>query len=167
MIRSITDFEMLWPQELEATQKIFKHLTDKSLAQAITPRNRTLGRLAWHIVTTIPEMMLRTGLSLDGVSADAPLPSSAKTIFTSYNGVAVSLLDEVKKHWTDATLSQKDEMYGQIWTRGKTLAVLIHHQIHHRGQMIVLMRQAGLNVPGIYGPAREEWAQWGMTEPEV
>jgi uncharacterized damage-inducible protein DinB len=35
------------------------------------------------------------------------------------------------------------------------------HQAHHRGQMTVLMRQAGLTVPGVYGPAREERAQWG------
>ncbi len=27
-----------------------------------------------------------------------------------------------------------------------------------RGQMTVLMRQAVLAVPGIYGPAEEEWA---------
>ena len=39
---------------------------------------------------------------------------------------------------------------------------LINHQNHHRGQMTVLMRQAGLTVPGVYGPAKEEWATAGM-----
>lgn len=43
-------------------------------------------------------------------------------------------------------------MYGEIWARGLTLFYLITHQAHHRGQMTVLMRQAGLPVPGIYGP---------------
>ena len=42
-----------------------------------------------------------------------------------------------------------------------TLFYLIAHQTHHRGQMTVLMRQAGLRVPGIYGPAKEEWAAFG------
>jgi uncharacterized damage-inducible protein DinB len=32
--------------------------------------------------------------------------------------------------------------------------------------MTVLMRQAGLKVPGIYGPSREEWVKIGMTAPE-
>ena len=32
---------------------------------------------------------------------------------------------------------------------------LINHQNHHRGQMTVLMRQAGLTVPGVYGPAKK------------
>lgn len=167
MIHTIRDFENIWSQEIEATQKILKHLTDKSLSQAITQQNRTLGRLAWHIITTIPEMMSKTGLQIGGVSEHAPVPASAKEMFKSYNEVAISVLEQIKKNWTDATLEQKDEMYGQIWKRGQTLTALVHHQIHHRGQMTVLMRQAGLSVPGIYGPAREEWAQWGMTEPAV
>jgi hypothetical protein len=32
--------------------------------------------------------------------------------------------------------------------------------------MTVLMRQAGLVVPGVYGPAREEWAVYGMPTQE-
>jgi uncharacterized damage-inducible protein DinB len=53
-------------------------------------------------------------------------------------------------------------MYGEMWTRGRTLQVLVLHQTHHRGQMTVLMRQAGLAVPGCYGPAAEEWERMGM-----
>jgi uncharacterized damage-inducible protein DinB len=167
MIRSIHDFEYQWSQELEATQKVFKHLTDKSLPQAVNPEGRTLGRLAWHITTTIPEMMGRTGLKIAGPDPESPLPSSAKEIFKAYNEAALSLLEQVKSQWTDATLEQKDDMYGQMWARGETLTSLIVHQIHHRAQMTVLMRQAGLAVPGIYGPAREEWAAFGMKPPEI
>jgi uncharacterized damage-inducible protein DinB len=58
-------------------------------------------------------------------------------------------------------------MYGQTWARGETLQVLVVHQAHHRGQMTVLMRQAGLAVPGVYGPAREEWVGYGMSAPAV
>jgi uncharacterized damage-inducible protein DinB len=35
---------------------------------------------------------------------------------------------------------------------------LIRHQIHHRGQITILMRQAGLAAPGVYGPNEEETA---------
>ena len=49
--------------------------------------------------------------------------------------------------------------------REHVLISLVRHQAHHRAQMTVLMRQAGLAVPGIYGPAREEWAAMGM-EPQ-
>jgi uncharacterized damage-inducible protein DinB len=40
------------------------------------------------------------------------------------------------------------------------------HEIHHRAQMTVLMRQAGLKVPGLYGPAKEEWSQYNMPPME-
>jgi uncharacterized damage-inducible protein DinB len=42
------------------------------------------------------------------------------------------------------------------------LYYLIVHEIHHRGQMTVLMRQAGLSFTGIYGPTREEWIKKGQ-----
>jgi uncharacterized damage-inducible protein DinB len=45
--------------------------------------------------------------------------------------------------------------------------MMIKHIVHHRGQMTVLMRQAGVQVPGIYGPAREEWSQMGMEAPSI
>ena len=68
----------------------------------------------------------------------------------------------VRAGWTDADLPGEIDMYGEKWPRGQTLQALIAHEAHHRGQMTVLMRQAGLAVPGVYGPAREEWAAYGM-----
>ncbi|MDB5020937.1 MAG: DinB family protein, partial [Pedobacter sp.] len=59
-------------------------------------------------------------------------------------------------------LTEKVEMYGENWEKGKVLRVLIAHQTHHRGQMTVIMRILGLSVVGFYGPAKEEWAEIGM-----
>jgi uncharacterized damage-inducible protein DinB len=112
-------------------------------------------------------MMIRTGLSLSGPPPDAPLPTTAQEISRAYDRAATSLLEQIKARWTDATLEQEDDMYGEKWKRGATLVGLILHQTHHRGQMTVLMRQAGLEIPGIYGPARQEWAALGMEPPEV
>jgi hypothetical protein len=72
-------------------------------------------------------------------------------------------LEEVTKNWKDETLQIVDEMYGEKWPRGLTLRILIDHEIHHRGQMTVLMRQAGLKVPGIMGPSRENGLIWNET----
>jgi len=167
MISTIIDFEHVWSRELESTQKLFKHLTDRALSQAVNPEGRTLARLAWHITTSIPEMVSRTGLTISGPGQDDPIPASAKLIAKGYSEAAISLLEQVKSHWTDATLREKDDMYGEKWARGFTLTSLILHQVHHRGQMTVLMRQAGLEIPGLYGPARQEWAAFGMTPPAI
>jgi uncharacterized damage-inducible protein DinB len=167
MIHTIAEFEHIWGAEVEVTQKILKHLTTTSLSQAIGSDHRTLGRIAWHIVTTISEMVQRTGLTLRGPNPDAPVPGTAKEIFSAYNQAALSLLDEMKKEWTDASLQVEDDMYGQRWKRSFTLQALVFHQIHHRAQMTVLMRQTGLPVPGIYGPSRDEWAAFGQQPPVV
>jgi uncharacterized damage-inducible protein DinB len=167
MFRTIDDFINLWSRELEATQKIFKHIPDRALPQAVDPQGRTLARLAWHITTTIPEMMSRTGLKFGGVDEHAPVPAGAREIFQVYTATAISLLETVKTSWSDDTLRQKDNLYGQEWTRSETLTALVLHQVHHRAQMTVLMRQAGLEVPGLYGPARQEWAAFGMEPPAI
>ncbi len=167
MYRTIQDFEFDWSMEIEKTQKIFKHLKDGALGHEVMPGYRTIGRLAWHIVQSIPEMASRTGLKISGPAEDDPVPTSARAILQAYNQSAISALDTIKATWKDASLQEVDEMYGEKWKRGFTLTVLVHHQIHHRAQITVLMRQAGLEVPGIYGPAKPEWAQYGMPVPAI
>jgi uncharacterized damage-inducible protein DinB len=157
----------LWTRESEETRKLLAQLTDTSLAQAVAMDHRTLGRLAWHITTSIGEMMHRTGLHVGGPSPDAPVPASAEAIRRGYDAAARSLLAEIQGTWTDASLGVEDEMYGESWQRALTLAILVAHQTHHRGQMTVLMRQAGLAVPGVYGPSKDEWAAMGAPPPEI
>lgn len=167
MYSSITEFLTIWEKEAEATMQILNALTDDSLSQEVTPEDRTLGRIAWHLVTTIPEMMARTGLPFEGFRKDAPVPHTAQEIAHYFLEVSKAMETGIRGHWNDQTLLEEREMYGEAWTIGATLNALVVHQIHHRGQMTVLMRQAGLKVPGIYGPAREDWSQMGMKVPEI
>lgn len=166
MYRKIDDFVRDWQGELDATLRIFRGLTDESLGQRVTPEGRSIGRLAWHITQSLPEMANRTGLTVTGPGEDEPIPGSAATIADTYEASARSLLEQIRTQWQDDTLLELREMYGDQWSNGFTLNALVKHQTHHRGQITVLMRQAGLKVPGTYGPAREEWAQWGAPAPE-
>jgi uncharacterized damage-inducible protein DinB len=167
LIKSITDFENWWSNESPATRKILDVLTDKSLEQKVTDDHRTLGRIAWHIVQSMGEMAARVGIKVDGPGEKEPVPTSAAVIQRAYDKAAKSLLEEIKSNWNDETLLQEDDMYGSMWTRSFTLFVLIGHEIHHRAQMTILMRQAGLRLPGIYGPALEEWSDYGMGAPTI
>jgi uncharacterized damage-inducible protein DinB len=157
MFHSIEEFEQSWSYEFDATQKQMDQLTDASLAQSGGDGFRPLGEAAWHVVTSIPEMALRTGLKMTAVDPKTPVPATADEIKKAYAAASGELLEQVKTTWDNATLEVEDDMYGQQWKRGTTLAILIKHEIHHRGQMTVLMRQAGLRVIGFYGPSKEEW----------
>lgn len=167
MYPKIADFEADFTRESGGTQKYMDALTDASLSQPVADDHRTLGRIAWHMITTYPEMMNLTGLGVKAVAAEAPVPKTAKEIKEAYAAVTKDLLDQVKQNWKDEDLLVEDDLYGEKWKRGVTLRILVRHEIHHRGQMSILMRQAGLTVPGLYGPAKEEWAQYKMEAPEV
>jgi uncharacterized damage-inducible protein DinB len=167
MYRKVDDFLTHWKEHTEDTRKLLDALTDASLSQEIEDGHRTLGRIAWHIVLTVPEMLGGVGLHVDAPGPHAPVPATAKEIATTYGQVTLKAAELIRKDWTDATLLQEDEMYGERWTRGVTLRAVVNHEVHHRGQMTVLMRQAGLKVPGIYGPALEEWPAYGMEAPAV
>lgn len=161
MFRTIPDFRETWDEESAATLKTFRALTDASLAQAVRPGGRTLGRLAWHTTMSLREIMDEAKQPILGPRGEDPQPALAE-IIKAYETGSKTLMDTVAKHWTDAMLQEKIPMYGEEWTRSKVLGLLVLHQTHHRGQMCILMRQAGLVVPGVYGPAYEEWATYNM-----
>ena len=167
MFTKIEDFLINWQHESGSTQKVLDALTDESLAQEVSPQDRTLGRIAWHIVTTLDEMMGRTGLKFEATPHNAELPNSSREIAEAYRSSSEAMVSAIREQWTDQTLNEEREMYGQMWPIATTLGLIVAHQTHHRGQITVLMRQAGLTVPGVYGPAREEWAAFGGQPPEV
>ncbi|HSI88486.1 MAG TPA: DinB family protein, partial [Pyrinomonadaceae bacterium] len=133
MLRTIEDFEKDWAYEEESTLKVLRTLTDESLGQKVTDEGRSLGYLAWHLALTPGEMMGLVGVKVDGPPHDAPMPATAAEIADAYERASRSMLGEIKANWTDETLLQTDEMYGETWARGLTLFFLIAHQAHHRG----------------------------------
>ncbi|HTR82729.1 MAG TPA: DinB family protein [Bacteroidota bacterium] len=162
MYETIEDFIKDWRREASATLKIFRTLTNTSLEQKVCSEGRSLGFIAWHITKSIKEMGERTGLNIPAPGENIPTPNDAREIADVYLNASQALLQQVQTKWTDAALHDEMEMFGERWKRGFTLASIISHQTHHRGQMTVLMRQAGLPVPGVCGPSREEWIKWGM-----
>ena len=165
MIRRLEDFLQGYDQLSQGTQKLLDALTDEQLKRPVAEGHRTLGGVAWHIVTSTAEMMNRAGIGLTSVDAHAMPPASAKEMADGYRRVSAELKEALRTGWTDETLQVVDDMYGQRWPRGLTLAALQTHEVHHRGQMTVLLRQAGVRVPGLFGPSKEEWAQLGMEAP--
>jgi uncharacterized damage-inducible protein DinB len=167
MFQTLDRFFKSWEFEAGVTRRVLDHLTDESLKQEVTAQNWTLGRIAWHIVTAIQVIVSRTGLTFEAPAKDWPVPSSADFIAKSYKKSSDAFVQALKTQWTDANLNDLIDFFGQQMTNGTLLMFLIQHQTHHRGQMTVLMRQAGLNVPGVYGPSKEEWARLGMDAPKM
>lgn len=158
MYTSIKSFLNEWKEESQATLKVFSYLNDEALRKRVANYDRTLGELCWHIVGSISEMVSYTGLNISCPSEEDPIPTNLKEIIETYYNSAKSLSDEVESNFDDKKLLEEVDMYGEKWKIGFTFSAMIKHQIHHRAQMTVLMRQIGLKVPGVYGPSKEEWA---------
>jgi uncharacterized damage-inducible protein DinB len=167
MFQTLDGFIKVWKFEEGVTQRILDALTDESLSQEVTPNGRTLGRIAWHIVTSIDSLMSRTGLKFESYGVEEPVPTSAKVIADRYRQVSHALVSAIETQWTNESLNVYSDIFGKKMPNSLFLEILIRHQIHHRGQITVLMRQAGLKVPGIYGPAKEEWANMGLEVPKI
>lgn len=165
MFRTVEDFSKAYGNLTAGTSRVLGELTDQSLDQAVADGYRTMGQIAWHIVVTTVEMMNRTGLGLSAVDEHALPPASAREIREAYDAASSELAGAVAARWADQTLLETDDMYGEAWPRGVTLFALISHEVHHRGQLTVLLRQAGAPVPGVFGPSRQEWAEHGMEPP--
>ncbi|MCC6866171.1 MAG: hypothetical protein IT280_08435 [Ignavibacteria bacterium] len=161
---NLNEFFDDWAYESNSTLKYLKNITDESMPQSVTAGGRSLGFLGWHLTETIGEMMGKTGLKIftPDLSSGKWKENSVSDLKECYTNASESLIEKLKENWDNDTLKIEDDMYGEKWKRGLTLNILITHQAHHRGQMSVLMRQAGLSVPGIYGPSKEEWTAMGM-----
>jgi uncharacterized damage-inducible protein DinB len=173
MFRRVDDFKTIWQQEADKTLAVFAAIPDAASHQAVDAQHRDLRRMAWHLVETVLELPQNLGLKVkgsvglgpDGFIAAPPPPTMAE-IAEAYRSVSASLLDHLGS-WSNTELGRNFTLYGETWTGAFALFVLVTHQTHHRGQMTVLMRQAGLRVPGLYGPAKEDWAQFGMEAPAI
>ncbi len=166
MYRSIEDFLKSWETEKDATLKIFSGLTDESLHSSVSGEVRTLGRLAWHITQTLTEMNSKVGLLDNDDLSEVSIPTKVKEIIEVYEKYSSILVKNIKSRWNDVMLFEKIDLYGESWERSRVLEMLVNHQIHHRAQMTILMRLLGLQVPGIYGPSKEEWKNYGMEPQE-
>lgn len=162
MYHTINEFLKDWKFESEATLKVFNNLTNESLDSRVSPISRTIGRLAWHIIAIVGEMLKNVGIELETINDDNNYPKVAKEILERYKQASMAFMEKLPEVWRDSSLKEEVNMYGERWTNEALLTSLMKHQIHHRAQITALMRHAGLKVPGIYGPAYEEWKDMGM-----
>jgi len=167
MYTQLNDFIAEWKQETELTARVFHRLTDESLEQPVADGFRTLGRIAWHIVCSLQETLSLTGLSFEAPNAESTVPRSAAVLSSAYEAASYAMLQAMHEQWEDSVLRETRDFFGTPKTVEAALDGLVHHEIHHRGQLLILMRQAGLTVPDVYGPTLEMWGGYGMQPPQV
>ncbi|MEK0316668.1 DinB family protein [Cohnella sp. 56] len=151
-----------WERESEMTSGLLDTIDDASLTQPTVAGRRTLGGIAWHLVSSL-QFMRTLGLTFEAVEDSPEIRQSSARIADAYRRTSERFLEALKTQWTDANLDDTVQIAGEQWKNGDSLRYSLMHQAHHRGQMTVLMRQAGLRPPGLYGPTYETWVEQGMA----
>lgn len=156
MYRTVSDFLNDWSNAAQGTLRVLHSLSDDQLDQAIIEGHSTLGWLGWHLATSPVIFMDEIGLHVDPIGDPEQVPNQAAEIVNVYTKIVEAVKLEVERNLDDEKMIESVEttFAGKI-PRGAMLRTLIDHQTHHRGQMTLLLRKAGLYVPGILGPTQE------------
>lgn len=155
MFRIKQDFINQYRMEANTTIACLKELTDESLDQAVSELDRTLGEIAWHIVQSVGGFADKAGVKVEGATFGAPQPETISEMVEAAETIYNNTLSAYDASLTDESLIEMIDFFGATMPKGHLLYSMIAHQAHHRGQMTVLMRQANLRIPPIYGPSRD------------
>lgn len=118
--------------------------------------------LAWGFAAE-PAMMekaLTTGLDFSRPPSFPPVPDSFDAILSAieegHQRVA-RLVSNMRDDEMQETMKffVAPKTIGDV-EKGQFLWMLLHDQIHHRGQFSIYLRMAGGKVPSIYGPSADE-----------
>ena len=154
MYRTIEDFSKEWHMSSKGTLNVMKAITDDKMDVAIVEGHNSLGWLSWHLVQVAGAFGQFAGLQIPAPGPEMERPETMQEIIEAYEMV----IDAYKKEAASLTNEELTKMvpaFGGEMPLGQLLRVLIDHQTHHRGQMTVLLRQAGLPVPPVMGPTKE------------
>jgi uncharacterized damage-inducible protein DinB len=152
-----------YDHELGTTRRLLERLPEDKLPWKPHEKSMSLGGLATHL-THIPTW---GGTILNDSSFDlAEAPPNA--VEQTSRAAILAAFDETRartRGWMDKT----DGEYQSMWTLkrgGQQLFSLprvsafrtfvLHHIIHHRGQLSVYLRMHDVPVPAIYGPSADE-----------
>lgn len=159
MFNNAQEFIEHYGWESGCTAKVLANLTDESLSLAKADGHNTLGDIAYHVASSPAMMMRECKWDMPDRGWNTPEGVTAAQIQQVYNE-DIARLKEIAGGLSEEGLREVHHVFGMMdWPVVNMLTALISHEVHHRGQLSVLMRQAGLVVPSIYGPNAEETAE--------
>ena len=159
-LNEIDTFRAVWNAEAQGTIRLLEALPTDQYDFRPDPNGRSIGELAWHLSEI--DACLSFGIaerrfSFEDEPPNLKRPREIQLLAPGYRRVheeAAARLESLKNDQLEESVTFFDgrrlAIRDVLWTE------LLHHLIHHRGQLVLLCRLAGGTPPGLYGPNREE-----------
>jgi uncharacterized damage-inducible protein DinB len=158
MYRQLDDFLSAYGHESLTTQRVLEALSDESLQHEKAPGDTSIAELAWHIATAPAYMINHEGAEIE-FGYQPPTGITAAQLVDEYKRVNQAVVEKCKAKLAEADLGRAATWFGYELPLGVWLNMIPNHEVHHRGQLSAMMRNAGLKVPSIYGPNKEEFEE--------
>lgn len=157
-------FLVEFDHEMAATRRVLERIPEDAFGWQPHERSFSMGGLAAHLAQ-LPhwgqQILDADHYDVAGASGRPPASSSCAEVLATFDRHVA----EVRR----AVLSRSDAELAAPWTLKKAghtvlsmprLAALrrylLHHVIHHRGQMTLYLRLRNIAVPPLYGPTADE-----------
>jgi uncharacterized damage-inducible protein DinB len=155
----IQTFLETWEREAQSAIRVMESIPPGQYDFRPDSQGRSIGEMAWHLSEIDGCLSFGVVERRFDLADDLPelkRPKEVALLAPGYRrvhelaverlrGLKPSELDERVTFFDGTPMTIRDIVWG----------ALLHHFIHHRAQLILLIRQAGGKPPGLYGPNRE------------
>jgi uncharacterized damage-inducible protein DinB len=160
--RELETFLSTWEHQASNVMRALRALPAGKYDFRPDPEARSLGELGWHLAELEGYMTFsieRGGMTLREKPPGIERPREIAALAPGYERVHADAVARVRR------LAVEDFDRKIPFFDGRPMEIrrmlwdaMLHHSIHHLGQLTVVMRLAGGMAPGLYGPNREESA---------
>jgi uncharacterized damage-inducible protein DinB len=163
MSNELQTFLDTWDDEAKKTAQMLRALPTDKYDFRPDAGGRSLGELGWHLAEVDAFMTYGIQRGVFEMGAKPPgieRPKTVAELAPGYERVHTDAVERVRK-LNPADLDRQITFItgDPVTVRQILWTMLLHHQIHHRGQLSLMCRLAGGCPPAPYGPNREQMAK--------
>lgn len=156
----IDTFRAVWDREAQSTIRLLEVLPTDQYDFRSDPKGRSIGEMAWHLSEIGAHLSFGVAerrFSFEDTLPELDRPREIRLLAPGYRRAHELAMARLEKVGNDQLGDSVTFFDGRPMTiRDVLWGALLHHLIHHRGQLVLMCRMAGGTPPGIYGPNREE-----------
>lgn len=158
--RELDSFLSTWSSEAKKTAALMRSLPPSQYDYRPDKEWRSIGEMAWHLAEGDAYMSIAAvqgKFDFETKPAGLERPKTIAELAPAYERVHEESFARVKAMKPEDLDKTMPDFTGQPIRIGDMLwSYLLHHTIHHRGQLALMCRMAGGSPVGMYGPNREE-----------